>query len=54
MPRVGFELTISVFEPAKTVHVLDRADIVIGIANMGGSVFLMRSSKSVVEYYIYT
>jgi hypothetical protein len=30
MPRVGFELTISVLERAKTVHALDRAVIVIG------------------------
>jgi hypothetical protein len=29
MPRVGFELTIPVFEWAKTVHALDRADTVI-------------------------
>jgi hypothetical protein len=29
MPRVGFELTISVFERTKTVHVLDRAVTVI-------------------------
>jgi hypothetical protein len=31
MPRVGFEPTIPPFERAKTVHVLDRAVIVIGI-----------------------
>jgi hypothetical protein len=30
MPQVGFELTISVFERAKTVHALDRAATVIG------------------------
>jgi hypothetical protein len=30
MPRVGFEPTIPVFERAKTVHALDRADTVIG------------------------
>jgi hypothetical protein len=30
MPRVGFELTILVFEWAKTVHALDRAATVIG------------------------
>jgi hypothetical protein len=29
MPQVGFELTISVFERAKTVHVLDSAATVI-------------------------
>jgi hypothetical protein len=29
MPRVGFEPTIPAFEQAKTVHVLDRAPIVI-------------------------
>jgi hypothetical protein len=29
MPRVGFELTIPVFERAKTVHALDRAATVI-------------------------
>jgi hypothetical protein len=30
MPRVGFELTIPVFEREKTVHALDRAATVIG------------------------
>jgi uncharacterized protein (UPF0212 family) len=30
MPRVGFELTIPVFEQAKTVHALDIAATVIG------------------------
>jgi hypothetical protein len=30
MPRVGFEITSSVFERAKTVHALDRAACVIG------------------------
>jgi hypothetical protein len=30
MPRMGFEPTISVFERAKTVHVLDCAATVIG------------------------
>jgi hypothetical protein len=30
MPRVGFEPTIPAFERAKTIHVLDRAAIVIG------------------------
>jgi hypothetical protein len=30
MPRVGFELTIPVFERAKTVHALDIAATVIG------------------------
>jgi hypothetical protein len=33
MSRVGFELTISVFERAKTVHALDRAASVIGLGN---------------------
>jgi hypothetical protein len=32
MPQVGFELTISVFERAKTVHALDGAATVIGYA----------------------
>jgi hypothetical protein len=32
MPRMGFELTIPVFKRAKTVHALDRAATVIGIA----------------------
>jgi hypothetical protein len=32
MPQVGFELTIPVFERAKTVHALDRAATVIGVA----------------------
>jgi hypothetical protein len=31
MSRVGFELTIPVFERAKTVHASDRAATVIGI-----------------------
>jgi hypothetical protein len=31
MPRVGFELTIPVFEQAETIHALDRADTVIGL-----------------------
>jgi hypothetical protein len=30
MPLVGFELTIPVFERAKTVHTLDRAATVTG------------------------
>jgi hypothetical protein len=30
MPWVGFERTIPVFEPEKTVHASDRAAIVIG------------------------
>jgi hypothetical protein len=30
MPRVGFELTIPIFERAKTIHDLDRAGTVIG------------------------
>jgi hypothetical protein len=30
MPRVGFELTIPVFERAKKFHALDRAATVIG------------------------
>jgi hypothetical protein len=30
MPRVGFELTIPVFERAKTIHALERAATVIG------------------------
>jgi hypothetical protein len=32
MPRVGFERMISVLERAITVHALDRAATVIGIA----------------------
>jgi hypothetical protein len=35
MPRVGFELTIPVFEPAKTVLALDRAAAVIGFTASG-------------------
>jgi hypothetical protein len=30
MPQVEFELTIPVFERAKTVHALDRAAAVVG------------------------
>jgi hypothetical protein len=36
MPRVGFETTISVFEWAKTVHVLDSAATVIGLEELKG------------------
>jgi hypothetical protein len=32
MPQAGFETTIAVFERAKTVHELDRAATVIGVA----------------------
>jgi hypothetical protein len=32
MPRVGFELAISVFERAKTVHALDCVAAVVGMA----------------------
>jgi hypothetical protein len=32
MPRVGFELTIPVFERAKTFHALDRGTTVIGMS----------------------
>jgi hypothetical protein len=31
MPKVGFEPTIPVFQPANTVHALNRAATVIGI-----------------------
>jgi hypothetical protein len=31
MPLVGFELTIPVFERAKTIHALNRAATVIGM-----------------------
>jgi hypothetical protein len=31
MPQVEFQPTIPVFEPAKTVHALDRAATVIGL-----------------------
>jgi hypothetical protein len=34
MPRVGFELTIPVFEQEKTVHDLDRAATVIGLSKL--------------------
>jgi hypothetical protein len=33
MPLVDFELTIPVFERAKTVHALDRPTTVIGLIN---------------------
>jgi shikimate 5-dehydrogenase len=33
MPSVGFKVTIPAFERAKTVHALDRAATVAGIAN---------------------
>jgi hypothetical protein len=33
MPRVGFEPTIPMFEPVKTVHALDRAGTVIDSYN---------------------
>jgi hypothetical protein len=31
MPQVGFELTMPVFQRAKTVHILDRAPTMIDI-----------------------
>jgi hypothetical protein len=34
MPQVGFELTIPLFERAKTVHAFDGAATVIGIWNI--------------------
>jgi hypothetical protein len=36
MPQLGFEPTISVFEPEETVHALDRA------ATVNGTEFLYR------------
>jgi hypothetical protein len=39
MPGVGFELTIPVFERAKTFHTLDRAATVIGPRVNNGSKF---------------
>jgi hypothetical protein len=36
MPQVGFEPTIPVFERAKRVHSLDRADTVIGYGESKG------------------
>jgi hypothetical protein len=40
MPWVGFEPTIQAFEPAKTVHALDRAATVIGKENNISPIFL--------------
>jgi hypothetical protein len=37
MPQMGFESTIPVFEQAKTVHALDRAATVTGLASVTGS-----------------
>jgi hypothetical protein len=34
MPRMGFELTIPVFEQAKMFHALDRVATVIGRTNV--------------------
>jgi hypothetical protein len=34
MPEVGFELTITVSEQAKTAHISDRAVTVTGISNI--------------------
>jgi hypothetical protein len=34
LPQVGFESMIPVFEPAKTVHALDRPNTVIGTRNV--------------------
>jgi hypothetical protein len=47
MPRVEFELTILVFERAKTFHGLDRTATVIGhITQLSSSFFQFRIGKS--------
>jgi hypothetical protein len=48
MPRVGFELTIPVFERAKTVNALDRAATVIGSRNI--AVNISESGKYLINW----
>jgi hypothetical protein len=45
MPQVGFEPTIPVFERVKTVHVLDRAAIMISIIKKYLHIFLGSYSR---------
>jgi hypothetical protein len=51
MPRVGFELTIPVFERAKTVYALNRAATVIGHFPLQGPNVLV-SMKKILRKYI--
>jgi hypothetical protein len=46
MPQVGFELTILVFEQAKTVHVLDP------VATVGGYWFTSDLVSSIVYHIV--
>jgi hypothetical protein len=46
MSRVGFELTISVFEQAKTVHAVDRA------ATVNGHMVLTSSIKLYILHFL--
>jgi hypothetical protein len=48
MPRVGFEITIPVFEKAKTVHALDGAATVIG--SYGGSTVFQNAGSCLLNY----
>jgi hypothetical protein len=48
MPRVGFEPTTTEFERAKTVHVLDRADTVIGNKITNGQKYLYGIKTEVI------
>jgi hypothetical protein len=41
MPQVGFEPTIPVFDPAKTVHSLDREATVFGILRFSPCSFII-------------
>jgi hypothetical protein len=51
MPRVGFELTIAVFERAKTFHALDRAATVMVDENFqsSNSYFLSMTNVMVTQ-----
>jgi hypothetical protein len=56
MPRVGFELTITASERAKTVHALDRSATVTCLKNILGSgnviiKVVMRKKKTIVRIF---
>jgi hypothetical protein len=49
IPRVEFKPTIPVFEPAKTVHVLDQAATVIGTSTLNGEKWLTSRSGRFIQ-----
>jgi hypothetical protein len=46
MPRVGFELTTTAFQRAKTVHALDNTATVIGYINVNDTKLLLNAKVS--------